>query len=1096
LKSLVKILSLFVFSLFIGHNSSAQLAGYIYYKPVTINSSLVQGLGDHIDFPIMISETDAQMAYSSFGGEMESANGWDIKFSLNDGLTELEHQLESYNPMTGAFTAWVKIPTLSTTVDTEIWMNYGNASILSDQSSDLTWDANYKGVYHLTDNFLDGTSSNADLTNAGTVDNTVGAAAKCRDFTSTNDNLSSLIDPDLHITGDLTISAWVDFQSYSAGSRNNTILGMGGSASTENRNFLYYFNILNDGRMQMDWEYGAVPAVESTVTTNTISMAAGFSMLTVTRDATANELFFYQDGSLIEGPISYVNDPTGGTLSFLRVGEDHELAATAELDGYEDEIRISNIARDADWLATTFNSINDPAFYSVGAQVASCDAAFSYGAATYCLVIDPDPVPTITGDLGGVFTASPLGVVINSSTGEINLQTSTSGVYTISYSVFPCIETFDVTINNADDASFNYSTTNYCETASNQLPTSVTSPGGSWSANSGLISIVPLTGEVDISGSTPGIYKVYYTTNGLCPVTDSVDFVIEPLQDATFDYDLSYCTPGTNVLPNNVATAGGTFSEVTTNLQIVNTTTGEINLNTTTPGNYTIDYLTPNLCATTSSFSIEILPPINDIFWIPDTVCLPDTFIDLSDSVQTILGETSSFYSYGGSGSATHSGSMNEILDYSTTAGGTYNVTHVVDNGTCEDSLTLQITLVEELNPTTQLLDTLCENIGTFDLNNLFISGTTSAGGFWEGTSIAAGSIIDLSGLSGDYTIDYITGYGQCHDTSTQIIHVLPDLDSSWTMPTPICIADGIVDFSLLVTGSSPGVWSGNGMTGNNFDPTVVGAGSTDITYTVGTPACDESLTHPITVIGIPTPDAGIDTVACGLDIQMFAYDSGVSGYWYSDPDFTTNDSSLYNADITVADYGLHEFVWHEQEGSCQNEDTLYITFYEQPTADAGDDIVLNYRFFTNLNAVETNVGAGNWTTLEGANIVEMGNPATSVNGLMEGTNVFTWTVYNGSCPTVKDDVIVTVNSIFIPAAISPNDDDKNDTFIIDGIEELPNSLNIMNRWGQSVFQTENYQNDWKGTDSSGETLMNDTYYYILIVDDTLTYKGYLVIKK
>jgi gliding motility-associated-like protein len=1076
-----------------------QLSGYEHYKVITLNSSQIQGSVSLIDFPILISETDAELATTTNGGGVQNSSGFDIKFSLNDGLTPLEHQIESYNPFTGDFKCWVKTPSLPATVDSEIWINYGNSGIISDQSSDLTWDANYKAVFHLTDSFLDGTSNDNDLINLGTTENTTGVVAKGRDF-SVGQSLYAPSSASCQIQGDLSVSAWVDINTLQVGTTDNVILEVGGVDETAGENKLFSFNITNTNLLSIHWENGAGVNTDLFSANPIILPGSGLTYLTVTRDAMVNEVQFFQDGSPLDvSATSYATNPTGGGGSNLSIGLEQQVL-TNDLDGTLDEIRISDAIRSPDWIATTYNTVSDPStFYSVGPQISACDASFNYPANTYCLDIDPNPIANITGEVGGIFTGSPAGIVVNVGDGEINLLTSVSGIYTVTYTApapFFCQETFNITLNDADDASFSYSATNYCETAPNQLPTSVAAPGGTWLESNPSLVLNPFTGEVLIGSSTDGIYKVYYTTNGLCPVTDSVDFIIEPQQDATFDYDLAYCTPTPNVLPNSIATPGGTFTELTTNLQIVNSTTGELDLDNTIPGTYTLTYVTPNLCATTSNLIFEVLPAINPVFWIPDTVCLPATSINLGDSTIILISETSSYYSYGTSGPANIIGANSDSLDYSTTAPGIYNVTHVVDNGTCQDSSTIQITLAPEYISSTLLLDTVCENIGMTNLNDLFDTGTTSPGGFWQGTGVNNDSLWNLNSLLGDYDLEYIAGLGQCADSSTITINVLPDVDPSWTLPSPICISNGLVDFSLLVTGDSPGTWGGNGMTTSSLNPYTAGVGNHNISYSVGSPFCAETSIQSIVILGLPNSDAGIDSVTCGLDFQMYAVDNGLTGYWYSSSAFTSPDSSLFNATLTLDAYGTHYFYWSEGAGTCQNEDTVAVTFFEQPFADAGADIVLNFTFFTNLDAEVLTVGTGNWTTSEGQTIEDPNNPASMVSELIEGSNVFIWTVYSGFCPTVKDEVLVTVNSIFIPQAISPNDDGVNDTFIIDGLEEQPNTLTIMNRWGQSVYEQENYQNDWKGTNKNGETLQNDTYYYILIVDDTLTFKGYLVLKK
>lgn len=80
--------------------------------------------------------------------------------------------------------------------------------------------------------------------------------------------------------------------------------------------------------------------------------------------------------------------------------------------------------------------------------------------------------------------------------------------------------------------------------------------------------------------------------------------------------------------------------------------------------------------------------------------------------------------------------------------------------------------------------------------------------------------------------------------------------------------------------------------------------------------------------------------------------------------------------------------------------------------------------------------------------------------------------------------------------AISPNKDERNDAFIIDGLQKFPNNtLLIFNRWGMEVLKSKNYENDWQGT-WNGKDLPDGTYFFYLRNDDTgeVIQTGYLQI--
>ena len=81
---------------------------------------------------------------------------------------------------------------------------------------------------------------------------------------------------------------------------------------------------------------------------------------------------------------------------------------------------------------------------------------------------------------------------------------------------------------------------------------------------------------------------------------------------------------------------------------------------------------------------------------------------------------------------------------------------------------------------------------------------------------------------------------------------------------------------------------------------------------------------------------------------------------------------------------------------------------------------------------------------------------------------------------------LITEDDLVIYNLFSPNNDGTNDTFVIEGIELFENTLKIYNRWGNIVYDVENYQNDWNGTSNAGRVVRRDqklpagTYYYTL----------------
>ena len=82
---------------------------------------------------------------------------------------------------------------------------------------------------------------------------------------------------------------------------------------------------------------------------------------------------------------------------------------------------------------------------------------------------------------------------------------------------------------------------------------------------------------------------------------------------------------------------------------------------------------------------------------------------------------------------------------------------------------------------------------------------------------------------------------------------------------------------------------------------------------------------------------------------------------------------------------------------------------------------------------------------------------------------------------------------------ITPDGNGTNDEFIIFCVNDYPeNHLEIYNRWGVMIFEADNYNNNWEGTDMNGTPLPEGPYYYVLEYVDpegnTLQQKGSLTI--
>jgi gliding motility-associated-like protein len=105
---------------------------------------------------------------------------------------------------------------------------------------------------------------------------------------------------------------------------------------------------------------------------------------------------------------------------------------------------------------------------------------------------------------------------------------------------------------------------------------------------------------------------------------------------------------------------------------------------------------------------------------------------------------------------------------------------------------------------------------------------------------------------------------------------------------------------------------------------------------------------------------------------------------------------------------------------------------------------------------------------------------------------------------TLRDTILIALDfegacGIHIYNGFTPNGDNRNDSWVIDGIEEFPNNnVYIFNRWGDKVWEQSNYDNSnvvWQGTNLKEEKLPDGTYFYLVSIDSK-KYKGWVEITR
>jgi gliding motility-associated-like protein len=97
-------------------------------------------------------------------------------------------------------------------------------------------------------------------------------------------------------------------------------------------------------------------------------------------------------------------------------------------------------------------------------------------------------------------------------------------------------------------------------------------------------------------------------------------------------------------------------------------------------------------------------------------------------------------------------------------------------------------------------------------------------------------------------------------------------------------------------------------------------------------------------------------------------------------------------------------------------------------------------------------------------------------------------------CTSSQSQEVIELESCFIPQGISPNGDGLNDSFDLSNFRVT--RLEIFNRYGSSVYQKNNYVDEWFGQSDKGDELPVGTYFYSVEFEDKESETGWVYIQR
>ncbi|MHA2279002.1 MAG: DUF2341 domain-containing protein, partial [Candidatus Kariarchaeaceae archaeon] len=338
---------------------------YRFRKNITIDASKV--FQDLTNFTVLIDLYDSDL----HDRNKVQIDGDDIVFSDLSGV-KLDHEIELFDQIFNSTHAhlvvWVRVPSVSNTVDTSIQMYYGNSAVPSQENPESVWDANYLAVHHMHEAPVayinastgDGEDLNprGSMTSGDLVDAYIGQGIA---FDDINDGGVSRSNIQIN---SFTISAWIKPDTVTDNWDCVVNVGHGDGeirwVGLSNGEF-----IIDDGS---SYPFGSTLSADS------------WSHILVTFDGST--VRGYVNGSFAD---SY-SRPWGQVTLRFQVGAfayDASYALTDFFDGIIDEVRIINTPRSAGWIATEYENQKNPSlFYSISNEEVKSDwwgdASFTY----------------------------------------------------------------------------------------------------------------------------------------------------------------------------------------------------------------------------------------------------------------------------------------------------------------------------------------------------------------------------------------------------------------------------------------------------------------------------------------------------------------------------------------------------------------------------------------------------------------------------------------------------------------------------------------------------------------------------------------------
>ncbi|MEJ6686704.1 MAG: gliding motility-associated C-terminal domain-containing protein [Crocinitomicaceae bacterium] len=530
------------------------------------------------------------------------------------------------------------------------------------------------------------------------------------------------------------------------------------------------------------------------------------------------------------------------------------------------------------------------------------------------------------------------------------------------------------------------------------------------------------------------------------------------------------------------------------------------------PSPYTFSW--PALGAATQTVN-NVLPGTYSIFMVDGNGCPSNATITVGDSPASFSGSTTSVSCTGGlDGTATAlmtpTDDSETFLwsDNQTTAtatglsAGIYTCVVTSQSG-CIGNVSVTINEIPEMLLSIEnQTDVLCHSLNNGGIEINTSMGTGPYGYSWDQSASMSNNANDL--YAGTHTVT-VTDFNGCTGQITATIGEPDSLSIIDITEDSVICADAFIDIQATGSGgSSPYIytWTANGTSIDMGQTITVNPNANSTQYCVTlTEECGSPSTQQCMLITFPNNiDPVIDP---GTDIQCVPgdfvfFNNTMNGADVFTTEFIFSNGDVYYADgtesiqTTFSQAGTYDcFVNITSNYGCtyQEEFQNIITVTPPPTA----NFVMSKNpatwFETEIQVTEACIG----------NVVDFqwfSQGSTSLNS-NEGVAFITYpegvsgtypitliaTTNEGCSDTITLDIEIIPDIIFYsPNTFTPDNDEHNQTWniVIEGIDIQNFTLEIFNKWGQTIWESKDINAKWDGT-YGNETVPDGTYIWRVV---------------